>query len=403
VSGNRAHRSWQAIKVRAPVESLRARGSGGKTATIITEEHIMRSHRRGLTAIAMALAIAGSSSACIGETADDDTGTIGMELQIAPGVVINTVNWTITNTGTGFSRTGSVTVRFSNTISFQAGAIPAASGYTIALAATSVDLAFSCAGSAGFDIAAGSTSLVALTLNCSTAPANQGTVVVGGTTQICANLDSISASPLETAVNTPIALAATGSAGALPVSFSWTASAGTFDNALSATPVFTCPSTPGPVTISVTVFPSAATCNTLTSQSVTVNCDTLNPTFTNVYATILSQRCTGCHRPGGGGVTVGMLDLSTASVAYSALVGINGAGTGAGTSGVTCASLNPPMVRVAANDSANSLLINKLQSKINGMLSACGSPMPLPATGAPLRQSEVNLISAWIDAGAPNN
>jgi hypothetical protein len=372
----------------------------------------------------MALAIAGSSSAgCLGSADDADTGTIGMELQIAPGVIINTVNWTIANTGTGFSRTGSVTVRFSNTISFQAGAIPAASGYTIALAATSVDGAFTCAGSAGFDISAGATSLVSLILNCSTAPANQGTVVVGGTTQICANLDSISASPLETAVNTPVAaratgsagalpvsfswtavaLAATGSAGALPVSFSWTASAGTFDNALIATPVFTCPSTPGPVTISVTVFPSALTCNTITTRSVTVTCDTLNPTFTNVFSTILSQRCTNCHRPGGGGVTVGQLDLSTPAVAYAALVGVNGSGTGAGTSGITCASLNPPQVRVVASDSANSLLINKLQSKINGTLSACGSPMPLPATGAPLRQSEVNLISAWIDAGAPND
>ena len=363
----------------------------------------MRSDRRGLTAIAMALAIAGSASAGCVEAADEDTGTIGMELQIAPGVTINTVNWTISNPATGFSRTGSVTVRFSNTISFQAGAIPAATGYTIALAATSVDNAFTCAGSAAFDISAGAISLVGLTLNCSTAPANQGTVVVGGTTQICANLDSVSASPLETAVNTPIALAATGSAGSLPVSFSWTASAGTFDNALIATPVFTCPSTPGPVTISVTVFPSAATCNTLTTQSVTVNCDTLNPTFTNVYSTILSQRCTNCHRPGGSGVVVGQLDFSTPAVAHAALVGINASGTGAGTSGITCASLNPPQVRVVASNSASSLLINKLQSKINGTLSACGSPMPLPAAGAPLRQSEVNLIAAWIDAGAPND
>jgi hypothetical protein len=98
-----------------------------------------------------------------------------------------------------------------------------------------------------------------------------------------------------------------------------------------------------------------------------------------------------------------MLDMSTAAAAYTNLVGVNAAGIGAGTSGVTCASLSPPAVRVLANDAANSLLINKLQSKISGTLAACGSPMPLPATGAPLRQSEVDLISAWIAAGAPNN
>jgi len=351
----------------------------------------------------MVLAVAASASGCVGSAADEDTGTIGMDLQIAPGVTINTVSWTIANATTSFTKTGSVTVRFSNTISFQAGAIPAANGYTISLSATSVDGAFTCSGSAGFNISAGATSLVSLTLNCSTAPAGQGTVVVGGTTQICANLDSLSASPLETEVNTPISLAATGSAGSLPVSFSWMASAGSFDNALIATPVFTCPATPGPVTITVTVSPSSATCNTVTSQTVTVNCDTLNPTFTNVYASIIGVRCTGCHRPGGGGVTVGMLDMSTQTAAYANLVNVNAAGIGAGTSGVTCASVMPPLVRVIPTDSANSLLFNKVHSKITGTLAACGSPMPLPAAAVPLKQSEVDLIAAWIDAGAMNN
>lgn len=364
----------------------------------------MRSHRLGLTGIAMALAVAASTTmGCVGEAADDSTGTIGMELQIAPGVTLNTVNWTIGNATTSFTKTGSVTVRFSNTISFQAGAIPAANGYTITLGATSVDGAFTCTGSAGFNISAGATSLVSLILSCSTAPAGQGTVVVGGTTQICANLDSVSASPLETEVNTPISLAATGSAGSVPVTFSWTASAGAFDNALSATPVFTCPSTPGPVTISVTVFPSSATCTTITTQSVTVTCDTLNPTFTNVYATILGVRCTGCHRPGAGGVTVGMLDMSTPAVAYSSLVGVNAAGIGAGTSGITCASVMPPLVRVIPTDSVNSLLFNKVHSKLVATPAACGSPMPLPATATPLKQAEVDLLAAWIDAGAMNN
>lgn len=364
----------------------------------------MRSHRTGLMRLAMALAIAASTSiGCVGESADDGTGSMGMELQIATGVTINTVNWSISNTTTGFTRSGSVTVRFSNTISFQVGAIPSGTGYTVTLTAMSADGAFNCTGSANFDVSAGATTLVGLTLNCSTAPPGQGTVVVGGTTQICANLDSISAAPLETAVGTPISLAATGSAGALPVSFSWTATAGTFDNALSATPVFTCPATPGPVTISVTAFPSAASCNNVTTQSVTVTCDTLNPTFTNVYATIIGVRCTGCHRPGGSGVVVGQLDMSTQTAAYANLVNINAAGTGAGTSGITCASVMPPLVRVIPSDANNSLLFNKVHSKLVATPAACGSPMPLPAGAAPLRQSEVDLIAAWINAGAMNN
>src|SRR5262245_55052677 len=364
---------------------------------------IERSSRVSTVVAGILMAAALLGPGCASEADEGPTGSLSMELQIAPGVTINSVAFTINNAGTGFSKTGTVNVRFSNTISFQTGAIPAGPGYTITLSATSADGSFSCSGSAPFTVASGTTTSVGLTLSCSTAPAGQGTIVVNGTTQICANLDSISASPLETAVGTPIALSATGSAGPVPVTFAWTATAGTFDNVLSATPVFTCPATPGPVTISVTVVPSAASCTTITTQSVTVTCDTLNPTFTNVYATILGARCTGCHRPGGGGVTVGMLDMSTAAAAYANLVGVNASGIGAGTSGVTCASLSPPAVRVLANDAANSLLVNKLQSKISGTLAACGSPMPLPATAVPLRQSEVDLISAWIAAGAPNN
>jgi hypothetical protein len=347
------------------------------------------------------MAIAASASmSCM---SDEDTGSIGMELQIAPGVTVNTVNWTINNTATGFTRTGSVNVRFSNTISFQTGGLPAATGYSITLTASSVDGAFACTGTASFDVAARMTTSVGLTLSCSTAPPGQGTVVINGTTQICANLDSLSAAPLETAVDTTIALAATGSAGNLPVTFSWAAGAGMFDNASSATPTFTCPSTPGPVTITVTVSPSPAGCPTVTRQEVVVTCDTLNPTFTNVYASIIGQRCIGCHRPGGGGVTVGMLDMSTPGAAYTNLVGINAQGIGAGASGITCASVMPPLVRVLPNDSANSLLFTKVHSKLVAAPAQCGSPMPLPATAASLTAAQVNLIAAWIDAGAQND
>ena len=281
--------------------------------------------------------------------------------------------------------------------------MPAATGYTISLSATSVDGSFSCAGSATFDVTAGATVNVGITLACTTAGSNKGTVVVNGTTQICANIDSLSVAPLETTVNNPIALAATASAGSTTPTFAWTASAGTFDNVASASPIFTCPPTPGTVTITVSAAPTGSACPATSSRSVTVTCDTLNPTFTNVYTNIIGVRCTGCHRPGGSGVNVGMLDLSTPATAYASLVNVNAAGTGAGTSGVTCASLMPPLPRVSPANSAGSLLFMKVNSKRNGTLPACGSPMPLPATGAPLTQAQVDLIAAWIDAGALNN
>ena len=332
-----------------------------------------------------------------------DTGTIGLQLQVAPGVTINTVSWSITNATSGFSKTGTVNEQFSNTIAFQVGGLPAGAGYVISLTATSVDGTFSCAGSASFSVVAGMTTPVGIVLACNAAGNNSGTVVINGSTVVCASITSISVFPLETTVNNPITLVATASAGPITPTYAWTATAGTFDNAASATPIFTCPSTPGSVTLTLAVSPSAPGCTSTTTQSFAVTCDTLNPTFTNVYANIIGARCTGCHRPGGSGVNVGGLDMSTLAAAYTNLVGVPAAGTGAGTSGITCASLAPGLLRVAASDSANSLLFNKVNSKLAGVTAECGSPMPLPATGAPLTQAQVNLIAAWIDAGALNN
>jgi hypothetical protein len=354
-----------------------------------------------LAGLAILFAVS-TSMGCVGDGREADTGMLDMQLQLAQGITINTVNWTINNVDTGFTKTGSVPVRFSNTIAFQTGAIPAA-GYTITLTATSVDGAFTCSGSAMFRVQPFLVTAVTLTLNCSTAPPQQGTIVVVGTTQVCTNLDSLGASPLETAVNTPISLSATASVGSLTPSFAWTATAGMFDNASSATPTFTCPATPGDVTITVTVSPGSPTCNTVTSQSVVVTCSAINATFTNVYADIIGVRCIGCHRPGGSGVNVGKLDMSTSGAAYMNLIGIPAQGTGAGTSGVTCASLMPPAMRVVPSDAANSLLFNKVHSKIDGTQPPCGSPMPLPATAPGLSASDVDLIARWISAGAMND
>ncbi len=358
--------------------------------------------RRGVMTMAIVAAMALAVSCTSSDMSDDDTGSVGMELQIAPGVTVNTINWSIKNATTGFSRSASINVRFSNTVSFLAGAIPPGTGYTLALTAVSVDGAFNCAGMAGFDITAGASTPVGLTLSCATASPGQGTVVVTGTTQVCANLDSISAAPLETAVGTPIALSATASAGTLTPTFAWTATAGTFDNATSATPVFTCPATPGPVVITATALPSAASCPNTFTQSVTVTCDVVDPTFTNVYANIITARCTSCHRPGSSGVNVGMLDMSTPAAAYANLVGINAQGIGAGTSGITCASVSPALVRVIPGNPTDSLLFAKVHSKTLGTLAPCGSPMPLGG-GAPLSSADNDLIIAWIAAGAANN
>src|SRR4051812_21202278 len=95
--------------------------------------HMRLNRQIGVSGIAIALALAATTVGCLGDAHEENMGTIGMELQIAPGVTVNAVNWTISNPTNGFSRTGAVNVRFSNTISFQVSALPATDGYTIAL------------------------------------------------------------------------------------------------------------------------------------------------------------------------------------------------------------------------------------------------------------------------------
>jgi len=144
---------------------------------------------------------------------DDGTGTIGFALQVAPGTTINTISWNITNTAPAFTRAGTVNVQNSNTIRFQVGGLPAGAGYTIALTAMTVDGAFSCAGSAGFSVAAGMINPVTLTLTCTANGNGSGTVVIDASTAVCATITSLSVLPLETTVNSSIALAATATAG----------------------------------------------------------------------------------------------------------------------------------------------------------------------------------------------
>jgi mono/diheme cytochrome c family protein len=113
----------------------------------------------------------------------------------------------------------------------------------------------------------------------------------------------------------------------------------------------------------------------------------LDPTFTNVYATILGGVCAQCHGAAtGDGALSGGLLMDTKQDAYSALVNVAAAGEACGTSGET---------RVVPSSSATSLL----WQKVNGT-QTCGGRMPL---GGELEQAQIDLIAAWINAGAQDD
>ncbi|MCE9667776.1 hypothetical protein LY474_08125 [Myxococcus stipitatus] len=112
-------------------------------------------------------------------------------------------------------------------------------------------------------------------------------------------------------------------------------------------------------------------------------------TFTQVYTTVIANRCTPCHTtPGGIGITQGMLDMTTQAAAFTNLVN-------APTAGVGCAGVG---TRVVPGMPASSIMFLKV-SLVDP--APCGAKMPFGLP--PLSQAEVDMISSWITSGAPNN
>lgn len=104
------------------------------------------------------------------------------------------------------------------------------------------------------------------------------------------------------------------------------------------------------------------------------------PTIVQIQAQVLTPHCaiSGCHVSPGAPFD---LDMSSASASKANLVSVE-------------AFEMPPMSRVAPGDAANSYLYWKITANPN----INGDPMPL--SGGPLSQADIDLIAAWIDGGA---
>jgi hypothetical protein len=219
-----------------------------------------------------ALSIMGCSSRGVNNSAimsNDSTGNASFALQIAPGVTVNSASYMITGPG-GFSKSGSVDVSHSTTLTVTIGGLPAGSGYHITLNATATDGTTMCLGGADFQVMVHMTSVVTVSLDCHQAP-TAGSVQVNGVTNVCPIVDGIGANPGEALVGSSIAL--TGSAhdpdsGPSPLSYQWQATGGTLSDATAQNPSFTC-ATPGTASITLKVsdgdpLPSCA--DTMTAQ-----------------------------------------------------------------------------------------------------------------------------------------
>jgi hypothetical protein len=228
--------------------------------------------------------------------ASSQTGTVTLQLQLAPGITLSSVQYTVTNaTLAGFSTiTGSVDVSGSQSVGFSL-TLPVAGGYSLSLSATDSNGDSCSAGPASFGVTADQTNTVAVTLACSetidagfSAPdVNVGTVVVTADASLdatiigsaCAAATSLTASPNETLVGNTISLTAAGidpSYLSSDVTLTWGGSGGfgALASNTGSSNTFTC-NAAGTETITVTAAISngGASCPNVGSLTVILRCD----------------------------------------------------------------------------------------------------------------------------------
>jgi hypothetical protein len=160
----------------------------------------------------------------------------------------------------------------SASVSATVGGIAAASGYSLMLSSTTTDGQISCSGtSASFNVIAGATTSVAVTIDCHSQP-KTGSVSINGTINVCPTISAIGANP-----PSGITIGLTSSAtdpdnGPQPVSYSWTTSSGTLSSATAQNPTLTCAVSGATAMVTLTVSDGDPGCPT--SFTLPISCPT---------------------------------------------------------------------------------------------------------------------------------
>ncbi len=202
---------------------------------------------------------------------NSNLGSIKIDLQ-AGGATFNTFTYAITGLN-GFSKNGSLDVSSSSKLMGVIGGLPAGAGFKITLTGTSIDGSTECSGSATFSVAEHGTTAVSLTLDCHQ-PSKTGSISVTGAFNICPTIQAISANPGEVlgGSSTSItSMAVDPDNGPSPLSYHWTATSGSFSDATSPNPTYTC-TTSGLATLTLVVSDGDPQASCADSGTVQVTC-----------------------------------------------------------------------------------------------------------------------------------
>jgi len=256
-------------------------------------------------------------------TAEAGSGTVGLQLTVAPGVTINAVTWSITQSGSTFTRTGTINVTNSQIVTEVIAALPAGTGYSITLNAASTDGVLTCVGNATFSVVARTTTPVTVNLTCQR-PKNFGSILINGVLNVCPVIDSVSATAPMNGVVQLSSSASDIDSKPSALSYAWTvvpggAGAGTLNAGTTNIPTFTCTAA-GQVNFSLTV----------TDGDNSTNCpDTYTTSIICAVGTSTPDAGGAGGAGGSGGVDAGS-DSSTAGSAGSGTAGSAGSATDAG-------------------------------------------------------------------------
>jgi hypothetical protein len=223
------------------------------------DQNLSRPARLSLLLISLTAGLATCSDGKELAPPPGDVGQLSLAIEIAPGVTVSQMNYRVLKDGMVVV-TGTADTR--EAVFIQLSALPAGTGYTVELSATTSQ-GLACAGSATFSVSAQASTVVPVPMTCGLP--SRGDARLLPEFRGCNRVRVLTASDLP---GRHFAVSVVPSSDSTSPTFAWSSSDGTFDSASVAQTVFHCGATSGTARITVTV--ADAICSD--SVSTDVNC-----------------------------------------------------------------------------------------------------------------------------------